>query len=119
MALFHFGKNKQKTEACCSGQEGKTISAGSVRRNLSDVESVRFIVLGACCQRSADTFANVKKAVAELGLSDEVLNIGNSVEIAKYGVMQTPALVIDGKVVSCGRLLKVEEVKKLIEKAGA
>ena len=60
----------------------------------------------------------MQKAVAELGLSDEVLNIGDNVEIAKYGVMQTPALVIDSKVVSIGRLIKVEEAKKLIEKAG-
>ena len=85
---------------------------------ISDVQNARFIVLGACCQKSADTFANVQKAVAELGLSDEVLNIGDNVEIAKYGVMQTPALVIDSKVVSIGRLIKVEEAKKLIEKAG-
>ncbi len=53
-----------------------------------------------------------------MGFDDEVLNIGDNIEIAKYGVMQTPALVINSKVVSYGKLLSVEEVKKLIEKAG-
>lgn len=78
----------------------------------------RFIVLGACCKKSSDTFENTKTAVREMGFSDEVLNIGDVVEIAKYGVMQTPALVVDSKVMAYGKLLSVKDVKKLIEKAG-
>ena len=118
MAWFGFGKKKEETGVCCGGQEVKTTCACGSQCGISDVNNARFIVLGACCQKSADTFANVKKAVAELGLSDEVLNIGDDAQIAKYGVMQTPALVIDSKVVSYGRLIKVEEAKNLIEKAG-
>ena len=94
-----------------------TCSCGS-QCGISDIEKARFIVLGACCQKSRDTFANVKQAVAEMGFTDEVLNIGDSVEIAKYGVMQTPALVINSKVVAFGKLIKLEEAKKLIEKSG-
>lgn len=101
-----FGKKKEEIQACRCGECG-----------ISDVKKARFIVLGACCKKSADTFANVKQAASEMGLPDEVLNIGDAVEIAKYGVMQTPAFVVNGKVVSYGRLLKVEDVKKLIEKA--
>lgn len=110
MALFGFGKNKQeelKTSCTCDG----TCSIG-------DIEKARFLVLGACCQKSKDTFENVKTAVKEMGFDDEVLNIGDYVQIAKYGVMSTPALVIDSKVVSYGKLLKVADVKTLIEKAG-
>ncbi|MEG2725422.1 MAG: thioredoxin family protein, partial [Kiritimatiellia bacterium] len=81
------------------------------------IENARFIVLGTCCQKSLESYTNVKLAVAALGFSDKVLNIGDVVQIAKYGVMQTPALVINGKVVSYGKLIKVEEAKKLIEKA--
>lgn len=69
-------------------------------------------------RKSAATFANVKQAVAELGFSDQVLNLGDAVEIAAYGVMQTPALVIDRKVVAYGKLLGVEEAKSLIVQAG-
>ncbi len=109
MGLFNFGKKKQEitTECSCGGSCG-----------ISDVKNSRFIVLGACCKKSSDSFENTKRAVRELGLNDEVLNIGDVAEIAKYGVMQTPALVIDSKVVSYGKLLTIDEVKRQIEKAG-
>lgn len=73
-------------------------------------------VLGACCKKSTETFENTKLAVKEMGLDVEVENIGDIVEIAKYGVMTTPAIVIDEKVVSYGKLLKPADVKKIIEK---
>ncbi len=108
MALFNFGKKKEAKAACsCGGSCGN-----------SNVKNARFIVLGACCKKSADTFANVKTAVSEMGLKDEVVNIGDNLEIASYGVMQTPALVINSRVVSYGKLLSVDEVKGLIAKAG-
>lgn len=121
MALFNFGKKKEEEKSCCCGssaptQEIKTTCTCGNECGISDVKKARFIVLGACCQKSADTFINTKQAVAEMGFTDEVLNIGDAVEIAKYGVMQTPALVVDSKVVSYGRLLKVEDVKKLLTK---
>lgn len=119
MALFNFGKKKEEKTSCCnSGQEKKSHCTCGGQQSTSDIKNARFIVLGACCQKSADTFANVKQAVSELGFSDTVRNIGDAVEIAKYGVMQTPALVINNKVVSYGKLIRVEEAKKLIEKAG-
>lgn len=101
-----FSKKVIKTTCACSGQ-----------CEMSDVKSARFIVLGACCKKSQQTFENTKQAVLQMGLADEVVNIGDNIEITKYGVMQTPALVIDSKVVSYGKLLSVDEVKMLIEKA--
>jgi len=71
-------------------------------------------VLGACCKKSLETFENTKIAVRELGLHVEVENIGDIMEISKYGVMSTPALVIDEKVVSYGKLLKPGDIKKII-----
>lgn len=72
-------------------------------------------VLGACCKKSQATFENVKAAVAELGLGVEVLNVGDVAEIAAYGVMSTPALVVDERVVSFGKLLEVKDAKKILE----
>lgn len=118
MGLFGLDKkNKQNAVSCSgSGQEGKvSCTCGS---GLSDAKKARLIVLGACCQASTDTAANVRQAAAELGLTDEVLVIGDAVEIAQYGVMQLPALVINSRVVSLGRLIRVEEAKKLIQEAG-
>ena len=73
-------------------------------------------VLGACCGRSKETFENTKAAVKELGLDTDVENIGDFAEIAKYGVMSTPALVIDDKVVSFGRYLKTQDIINIIRK---
>lgn len=96
----------EKTSCCCGGScSGHTSQSNS-----------RFIVLGACCKKSSDTFENAKIAVKELGFDDEVINLGDMSEIAKYGVMSTPALVVDGKVLSVGKLLKVEDIKELILK---
>jgi len=119
MALFNFGKKKDTS--CCSGEKHKEIKSTYACReqcNVSDVKNARFIVLGACCKKSVETFENTKRAINELGFSDEVLNIGDAVEIAGYGVMSTPALVIDGKVVSVGKPLKVEDIKKIFKKLG-
>lgn len=119
MSLFNFGKKKGDTTPCCgNNQEVKTACSCGSQCGIDTNGKARFIVLGACCQKSTDTFANVKQAVTEMGFTDEVLNIGDAVEIAKYGVMQTPALVINSKVVAYGKLIKVDEAKKLIEKSG-
>lgn len=116
MKLFGLGKKKQE---CGSDSIGKELSAGCScggTCSISDIEGAKIIVLGACCKKSADSFENVKNAVEELGIEEEVINIGDDIEIAKYGVMQTPALVVNSKVVSYGKLITLEEAKKLIEK---
>ena len=115
MALFRFGKEKEPS--CCDGarQESKPACACGTGGKV-DAKTARFIVLGACCEKSRMTYENVRQAVKDLGFADEVINIGGDLEIAKYGVMQTPALVVDGKVVSYGKLLKVEDVKKIFAK---
>lgn len=118
MALFGFGKKKEE-KPCCGNQEIKATCECGGKCGISDIKNARFIVLGACCKKSADTFENVKQAVSQMGLQDEVINIGDPIEIAKYGVMETPALVVDSKVISYGKLISVEEAKKLIDKAGA
>lgn len=108
MGLFGTKSKKESEKTCSCGGACDAQTAGAAR----------ILVLGACCKTSADTFANVQKAAAELGLTEPVVNTGDMVEIAKYGVMQTPALVLDGKVVSYGRLIQVAEAKKLLEQAG-
>lgn len=114
MALLQFGKKvksisvkhqQESKAACCCGGE-----------SCCTAKESRFIVLGACCDKSRMTFENVRQAVKEMGFEDEVLNIGDALEIARYGVMQTPALVVDSKVVSYGKMLKVEDVKKIFTK---
>ena len=74
-------------------------------------------VLGGGCANCHALEAAAKAALEELGLPQEVGHITDFAQIAACGVMQTPALMVDGQVVSSGRVLTKEEAKTLIEKA--
>ena len=122
MSLFQFGKKKTQEQSGPAPAANAEATGGACACGCSgctqEAPKSRFIVLGACCGKSIETLENTKTALRELGFTDEVQSVGDSLEIAKYGVMQTPALVIDGKVVSYGKFLKVDDVKKIIEKLG-
>ena len=75
---------------------------------------MKIIALGSCCKKSQKNFENAVEAAKNCNIEEPVDNIGDFKEIMKYGVMSTPALVIDGKVVSQGKMLKVEQIEKLI-----
>ena len=60
--------------------------------------------------------AAAKEALSELGMADEVEHVTDFAKIAAYGVMSTPALVVDGKVVSYGKVLKPEDIVALFKK---
>jgi small redox-active disulfide protein 2 len=72
-------------------------------------------VLGACCAACNATFENVRQAAAQMDKNIEVVQIDNVLDILKYRIMQTPAVVMDEAVVSAGKTLNLSEAKKLIE----
>ena len=76
-------------------------------------------VLGGGCANCHALEDAAKAALEELGLPQEVGHITDFAQIAACGVMQTPALMVDGQVVSSGLVLTKEEAKALIEKARA
>ena len=84
-------------------------------QNETGNEAVK--VLGGGCANCHALEAAAKAALAELGLPQEVGHITDFGEIAACGVMHTPALMVDGKVVASGRVLSKEEAKELIAKA--
>ncbi|HCJ58848.1 thioredoxin family protein [Lutispora sp.] len=71
-------------------------------------------VLGTGCDKCKNLEANAKEAIRELGIEASIEKIEDLVQIMKYGVMSTPGLVINDKVRSVGKVLKVDEIKKLI-----
>ena len=73
-------------------------------------------VLGPGCARCQTTENNVKEAVAESGLDVQVDKVTDLMEIAKYGVFGTPAVVVDGEVKSVGKIPDKEEIKTWIGK---
>jgi len=72
-------------------------------------------VLGSGCPNCKVLEANTKKALEELKIKADVKKVTDMAKIVGYGVMSTPALVVDEKVVSSGRVLSVEEIKKLLK----
>jgi len=69
-------------------------------------------VLGSGCPKCKLLEANVRKALEETGKKAEVVKVTEIDKIIGYGVMSTPALVIDGEVKSYGRIATTEEIKK-------
>lgn len=65
---------------------------------------MKILILGPGCPRCQQTEAIVKAAVAESGVPAEVEKVTDIMEIAGYGVMGTPAVVIDGEVKSVGKI---------------
>jgi len=73
-------------------------------------------ILGPGCAKCVKTVERTKQAVTEMGMDATVEKVDDIYQIMKYGVMVTPAIVIDEKVVSKGQLLSVNEIKELISK---
>ena len=74
-------------------------------------------VLGPGCKRCDQLYENTQNAVAELDSPGqiEVVKIGDINYFAKMGVFMTPGLVIDGEVVSTGKVLSPNQIKEKIE----
>lgn len=71
-------------------------------------------VLGTGCSSCRALYDTVKEAVAQLGINAEVVKEEDIMKIMEYNVMSLPALVVDGKVVSKGKKLSVDQVKELL-----
>ena len=72
-------------------------------------------ILGAGCSKCKALKANAEEAVKALGIEATVERVEKIQEIMKFGVMTTPALVVDGKVKSAGKVLSAEDVRKILE----
>ena len=123
MALFGFDKKKKeekKAPACacscsCSANEVDT----TVTECCPDVKTVEICcikVLGSGCKSCHELYENAKQAVKSVGLSAEVVYITDMQKVMEYGVMSMPALVVNEKVVSMGKVLKSADVVALLRK---
>lgn len=118
MALFGFGKKTEEEKkggcscgASCSPKETKAAQDGKPCSGI--------IVLGGGCAKCHELEANVKTALDEMGVDEGVELITDYALIASYGVMSTPALVIGNRVVSCGKVLKKDEIIRLYRENAA
>lgn len=81
----------------------------------ASAQTERILVLGAGCPECRSLERSVQKALEEMNANLTVGHVTDYAEMAKYGVMSTPALVIDGKVVSAGRALNQKDVLRLLK----
>lgn len=102
MSLFGFGKKKEeekKASSCC----------GEPVNGICCIK-----VLGAGCKSCHEQYENAKAAVKAMGLDLEVEYITDMEKVMAYGVMSMPAIVVNEKVVSMGKVLKAVDVEKLL-----
>jgi small redox-active disulfide protein 2 len=71
-------------------------------------------ILGIGCSKCEKLEKNLKLALEELNMDANIEVIGDLKEIVSYGVMTTPTLVINDKIVSTGKVLSVKEIKKYL-----
>jgi small redox-active disulfide protein 2 len=72
-------------------------------------------VLGTGCPKCEKLKKHAEEAVKLAGADARVEKITDIVQITSFGVMMTPALAIDGKVIAVGKVMSPEEIKKLLE----
>lgn len=113
MALFNFKKKKeeQTKPACCCGADEQTKELEKISKDIISIK-----ILGAGCESCHKQYENAKEAVKNLNLSVEVEYITDMQKVMTYGVMSMPAIVVNDKVVSMGKILKTADVEKLLKK---
>ncbi len=72
-------------------------------------------ILGTGCKKCQTLEANAKEAITALNLTAEINHITDPVEIAMRGVMSTPALAINDRVVSTGQVLSPAQIQPLLQ----
>ena len=114
MALFGKKNKEEKTSSCCCGGNCDAESMAKAEKAKTEGASVK--VLGSGCAKCNQLEIATKAALEQLGMDTTIDHVTDFTQIAAYGVMSTPALVVDGKVVFYGKVLKTEEVVKILQK---
>lgn len=123
MGLFGFGKKKKETSPVCACQCGcpaadRDVSETAKQADVTVGGALSIKVLGAGCASCHALLENTKQAAANCGLAMEVEYVTDMARIAGYGVMSVPALVVNEKVVTTGKVLKTAEVERLLHTLG-
>lgn len=85
------------------------------KKDVSLKGSSSIKILGSGCAKCNQLEANTVEALKQLGLDTSIDHVTDFVQIAAYGVMQTPALVVEEKVISYGKVLKASEIIPLLK----
>lgn len=114
MSLF-----KKKEKPMCACQSGCPVSGNTATKNNACCTEAKdgiccIKVLGAGCASCHKMYENAKEAVKNTGLNIEIEYITDMQKVMEYGVISLPAIVVNDKVISMGKVLKTVEIEKLI-----
>lgn len=121
MSLFGLGKKKKEVnKGCgcnceCSEFSSAENKGGCCLKPEEGIDSIK--VLGTGCASCRALYINAQEAIKNMGLNIEVEYITDVQKIMEYGVMSTPAIVVNDKVISSGRVLKTAEIEKLLNRS--
>lgn len=112
MSIFERRKKQENTSCCCGGD----CTPQGVEKTVNKKTEEGIKILGTGCAKCNALEAAAAEALRELNMEDEIDHITDFAQIASYGVMSTPALVVDGRVVSYGKVLKTKEVVEILKR---
>jgi small redox-active disulfide protein 2 len=77
-------------------------------------EIMRIEIFGTGCMKCKRLAKNVEKAVAELGITADILKVEDITAIMDRGILLTPGLAVDGELKVSGRVADVAEIKRIL-----
>ena len=110
---FWIRKKKEETQTCCCGG---SCTPEAMQSAESEKKEAGVKILGGGCAKCNALEAATVEALRELGMDTTIDHVKDYEKIVAYGVMTTPALVVDGQVVSYGKVLKKDEVIAILKK---
>lgn len=119
MALFRKKKKEGKKApacACSSASRTTDITNGCCPESKDNICCIK--VLGSGCASCHALYENTKETVQKMGLAAEVEYVTDLQKVMEYGVISMPALIINEKAESMGKVLKTNDIEKLLHKAG-
>ena len=113
MSIFNKKKKEGNIISCCNSKNytPDTMKEVEKKKKKSGIK-----ILGSGCSKCNALEAGTMEALKALNMNVEVDHVTDFAQIASYGVMSTPALVVNGKVVSYGKVLKVDEIIEILKK---
>jgi small redox-active disulfide protein 2 len=123
-----FGKKKnsdccnmeiiEETKCGCNGGccEETNTEKSNIAEALNSDGKIVIKVVGTGCAKCNKLTENVQQAADELGIDNQIIKITDMMEIAATGIMQTPGLIINNKIVAYGKVPGVNELKEILKK---
>lgn len=104
-----FRKKEERSCCCVDGCGSETMKQAEMMKQEKGIK-----ILGSGCKKCVALEETIQKAVREMNLDISIEHVSDFAKIASYGVMTTPAFVLNGKVVSYGKVLSIDEVKSIL-----